>query len=138
MLQIRAELATAEASLSTVAAERSQIQQELNAKSDKLMLMESELRLKTSRLEAAQQQLATEAEEHEAERALLQKQLEQLKVCTRVQSSLRQALVTATQQCCQQCAWQVDELLIVVLQTYGLMGACGFDQLLRCRCCLAG
>lgn len=62
-------------------AERSQLQQELSSTSDKLMLLESELRLKSSRLEAAQQQLATEAEEHEAEQALLQKQLEQLKVC---------------------------------------------------------
>jgi hypothetical protein len=44
------------------------------------MLLESELKLKTSRMEAAQQQLASEAQEHQAKQALLQKQLEQYKV----------------------------------------------------------
>lgn len=44
------------------------------------MLLASDLKLRTSRLEAAQQQLATEAKEHEAETALQQKQLVQLKV----------------------------------------------------------
>lgn len=79
-LQVRAELNTAESSLATATADRLQLQQELSSKSDQLMLLESELRLKTSRLDAAQQQLATEAEEHAAERALLQRQLEQLMV----------------------------------------------------------
>jgi chromosome segregation ATPase len=79
-LQVRAELSTAEASLATATADRLQLQQELSSKSDQLMLLESELRLKASRLDAAQQQLATEAEEHAAERALLQRQLEQLMV----------------------------------------------------------
>jgi hypothetical protein len=44
------------------------------------MLLASDLKLRTSRLEAAQQQLATEAKEHEAETELQQKQLVQLKV----------------------------------------------------------
>jgi uncharacterized protein YhaN len=79
-VQVRAELNTAEAALATATAERLQLQQELSTKSDQLMLLESELRLKTSRLDAAQQQLSTEAEEHAAERALLQRQLEQLVV----------------------------------------------------------
>jgi hypothetical protein len=78
--QVHAELNTAETSLATATAERLQLQQELNTKSDQLMLLESELRLKASRLDAAQQQLSTEAEEHAAERALLQRQLEQLVV----------------------------------------------------------
>lgn len=47
---------------------------------DKVILLESELKLKTSRMEAAQQQLASEVQEHQAKQALLQKQLEQLKV----------------------------------------------------------
>jgi ABC-type phosphate transport system auxiliary subunit len=78
--QVRAELSTAETSLATATAERLQLQQELNTKWDQLMLLESELRLKTSRLDASQQQLSNEAEEHAAERALLQRQLEQLVV----------------------------------------------------------
>lgn len=73
-------LASAEESLANATADRSQLQQELRSKSDQLMLMQSELKLKSSRMDAAQQQLAAEAGEHEAQRALLQKQLEQLKV----------------------------------------------------------
>lgn len=56
------------------------MQQELSSSRDKVMLLESELKLKTSRMEAAQQQLASEAQEHQAKQALLQKQLEQYKV----------------------------------------------------------
>lgn len=79
-LQTRNDLSTAETSLAAAVADRSQLQQEVNSLRDQQMLLASDLKLKTSRLEAAQQQLATEAEEHEAERALQQKQLEQLKV----------------------------------------------------------
>lgn len=79
-LQTRAELDAADASVSALTADKAALQQELSSSRDKVMLLESELKLKTSRMEAAQQQLASEGEEHQAKQALLQKQLEQLKV----------------------------------------------------------
>eukprot|EP00775_Hariotina_reticulata_P012257 gene12257-12395_t len=78
--QTRSDLSAAETSLAAAVADRGQLQQEVNNLRDQQMLLASDLKLKTSRLEAAQQQLGSEAEEHEAERALQQKQLEQLKV----------------------------------------------------------
>eukprot|EP00879_Flechtneria_rotunda_P025350 GHRR01026930.1.p1 GENE.GHRR01026930.1~~GHRR01026930.1.p1 ORF type:complete len:679 (+),score=281.79 GHRR01026930.1:134-2170(+) len=80
LTQVQADLSAAEASLAAAAAERAQLQQELSSSRDQAMLLQNEMRLKTSRLEAIQQQLAAEAAEHEAEKGLLQKQLEQLKV----------------------------------------------------------
>jgi hypothetical protein len=80
LLQTRAELDAAEASVSALTAEKAALQQELSSSRDKVMLLESELKLKTSRMEAAQQQLASEGQEHQAKQALLHKQLEQLKV----------------------------------------------------------
>jgi predicted nucleic acid-binding Zn-ribbon protein len=78
--QTRAELDAAEASVAALSADKASLQQELSSTRDKVMLLESELKLKTSRMEAAQQQLASEVQEHSAKQALLQKQLEQLKV----------------------------------------------------------
>lgn len=78
--QTRAELDAAEASVAALTADKLQLQQELSSSRDKVMLLESELKLKVSRMEAAQQQLASEGQEHQAKQALLQKQLEQLKV----------------------------------------------------------
>jgi predicted nucleic acid-binding Zn-ribbon protein len=78
--QTRAELDSAEASVAALTADKAALQQELSSSRDKVMLLESELKLKTSRMEAAQQQLASETQEHQAKQALLQKQLEQYKV----------------------------------------------------------
>lgn len=80
LLQTRAELDAAEVSVAALTADKATLQQELSSSRDKVMLLESELKLKTSRMEAAQQQLASEAQEHQAKQALLQKQLEQYKV----------------------------------------------------------
>lgn len=66
--------------MASLTTDKAAAQQELSSARDRLVLLESELKLKASRLEAAQAQLATQAQEHAAELALLQKQLEQLKV----------------------------------------------------------
>lgn len=80
LLQTRAKLDAAEASVAALSADKAQLQQDLSSTRDKVMLLESELKLKASRMDAAQQQLASEVQEHQAKQALLQKQLEQLKV----------------------------------------------------------
>lgn len=66
--------------MSALTADKATLQQELSSSRDKVMLLESELKLRTSRMEAAQQQLASEGQEHQAKQALLHKQLEQLQV----------------------------------------------------------
>jgi hypothetical protein len=67
--------------VAALTADKAVLQQELSSTRDKVMLLEGDLKLKTSRMEAAQQQRAGETQEHHAKQALLQKQLEQLKVC---------------------------------------------------------
>jgi chromosome segregation ATPase len=102
-LQARADLAEAESSVSTLAADKAQLQQELSAARDQVLVLESELKLKASRLEAAQEQLATEGQEHGAEMALLQKQLEQLKVSVGVRTARGERLEGLLVSCAALC-----------------------------------